>query len=221
MSRAVARFPLPVLTGIGHTTNMSVVDEVAHANRITPTDAADFLIERVRLFDEQLMEMGNNIHDAYIDTAMAEEERFSNLAHGIRQLSSQRIDNSINELSHFMFRFRSETYEKLKDSGTELLLKSHRLRNMTKTLLAEAEQTINGKMISLRSIPVNKIVNTGLRLDQYESGIRILDPVNVLKRGFSITKINGKAIRSAKMVKKSDIVTTILYEGTIESEVKG
>ncbi len=221
LARAVARFPLPVLTGIGHTTNISVVDEVAHADRITPTDAADFLVDRTRRFEESLMNYGNRIHEAYIDTAVAEEDRLQILGTGIKQLTSQRLDISINQLSNFLIRFKNETFEKLKDSNTELLLMSHGLRNRTNALIAEQTQHINGKMVGLRSAPLNKLINTGLKLDQYEAGIRILDPVNVLKRGFSITKINGKTVRNKTQVRPGDSINTTLYEGTIESEIKG
>jgi len=221
LSRAVARFPLPVLTGIGHTTNISVVDEVAHADRITPTDAADFLVERTREFEELLLDFGNRIHEAYLDTTVAEEDKLQFLANGIKQLTSQRIDNSMGDLSNFLIRFKNETFEQLKDSRTALLLMGHGLQNRTNTLIAEQTQIINGKLVELRSSPINRITNTGLKLDQYESGIRILDPVNVLKRGFSITKVNGKALKKASDVKPGDTINTTLYEGTIESQIKG
>ena len=55
MARAVARFPLPVITGIGHTANRSVTDEVAYADRITPTDAADFFVEHMLTFENKVM----------------------------------------------------------------------------------------------------------------------------------------------------------------------
>ncbi len=125
------------------------------------------------------------------------------------------------ELSNFLIRFKNETFEKLKDEGTELLLMSHGLRNRTNALIAEQTSVINGKLLSLKSAPINKIINTGLKLDQFESGVRLLDPVNVLKRGFSITTLNGKALKNKAAVRPGDILKTTLYEGTIESEVKG
>lgn len=221
LARAVARFPLPVLTGIGHTTNISVVDEVAHADRITPTDAADFLVDKTRQFEELLLDFGNRIHEGYIDTAVAEENRLQHLATGIRQLTAQRLDNSEGELANYLIRFKNETFEILKDSGTELLLMSHGLRNRTNALIAEQTTIINGRLQSLNSAPLNKIINTGLKLDQFESGVRLLDPVNVLKRGFSITTLNGKALKKKSAANPGDILKTTLYEGTIESEVKG
>ena len=56
--RAVARFPLPVLTGIGHEVDFTVLDMVAHTALKTPTAVADFLIERNGQFESSLIEMG-------------------------------------------------------------------------------------------------------------------------------------------------------------------
>ncbi|MBL0342462.1 MAG: hypothetical protein IPP71_17090 [Bacteroidetes bacterium] len=63
--------------------------------------------------------------------------------------------------------------------------------------------------------------NSSSLLEQSESSVRMLDPVNVLKRGFSITQIKGKAILKATSLKEGDRIKTTFYEGTIESEVTG
>jgi exodeoxyribonuclease VII large subunit len=52
-----------------------------------------------------------------------------------------------------------------------------------------------------------------------ENGIRMMDPKNVLKRGYSITRFKGKAVRSADQIKPGDLMTTYLFEGEIVSLV--
>ncbi|MBL0096038.1 MAG: hypothetical protein IPP46_05690 [Bacteroidetes bacterium] len=59
LAAGIARFPLPVITGIGHQANKSVVDEVAHTDRMTPTDVANFLIEHQCAFEERPSPIGN------------------------------------------------------------------------------------------------------------------------------------------------------------------
>ncbi len=61
LAHAVATFPLPVLTGIGHSTNETVTEMVAHINAITPTELADFLIQRYRNFDIPVTEAAKRI----------------------------------------------------------------------------------------------------------------------------------------------------------------
>ena len=50
-----------------------------------------------------------------------------------------------------------------------------------------------------------------------ENSVRLLDPRNVLKRGFSITLVNGKAVTDESEVNSGEAITTLLYNGTIKS----
>jgi exonuclease VII large subunit len=65
-------------------------------------------------------------------------------------------------------------------------------------------------MLSMRSKTVEHL----------EMKVSLLDPVNVLKRGYSITYLRGKAIRDTVSVKKDDIIDTRLYDGSITSIVE-
>jgi len=56
LAAAVANFPLPVITGIGHSTNETITDMVAFANKITPTEVAYFLIQQYHNFSIQVDE---------------------------------------------------------------------------------------------------------------------------------------------------------------------
>jgi exodeoxyribonuclease VII large subunit len=75
-------------------------------------------------------------------------------------------------------------------------------------------------MQRLKSAPVTKILTETLLLDRLETSTRHLDPANVLKRGFSITRLNGKIITKATEAKAGDKLNTTLHEGTLESEVR-
>ena len=57
-------------------------------------------------------------------------------------------------------------------------------------------------------------------LEQTEKIIRLVDPMNVIKRGYSITEVNGKLLRDVNKVKKGDRLTTLSFNGTIESTVE-
>jgi exodeoxyribonuclease VII large subunit len=62
LAAAVATFPLPVITGIGHSTNETVTDMVAFANKITPTEVAYFLIQQFQNFAVQV----DNCKDKFV-----------------------------------------------------------------------------------------------------------------------------------------------------------
>jgi exodeoxyribonuclease VII large subunit len=52
-----------------------------------------------------------------------------------------------------------------------------------------------------------------------EKNINILNPVNILKRGFSITYLNGKSIKEASQLVEWHQINTVLYNGTIDSTI--
>lgn len=90
-------------------------------------------------------------------------------------------------------------------AGNKLLNNSHRLKAF-----------IKGLQFSLKFIQ-----NEQQRINGRESNINHLNPVNILKRGYSITYHNGKAVKSASEVKINDNLRTVLHEGELLSRVEG
>lgn len=155
MAHRVATFPLPVLTGIGHSTNLSVTDMVAHTYNITPTDVAFALIGYFQTFDEKVQECQSRIVEV-----------------------SRRL---------------------LMDEQAKLL-------RMTE---------------AVRMLPVVRLTEQQGRVGVMEEKVRLLHPDNILKRGFSITRLNGKVVTCAKDLNPGDELRTQVYEGEVTSVVKG
>lgn len=57
-------------------------------------------------------------------------------------------------------------------------------------------------------------------LELAETKMKYVDPKNILEKGFSITRINGKAVRETDGVKQGDVLETELFKGVIRSEIK-
>ena len=221
LSRAVARFPIPVLTGIGHTTNKSVIDEVAHADAITPTDAADFILEKTANFELGLDQMMLGIRDAFESGMEAEALRLKELSSEIRSSVEQRLQHENYYVEGSAAQIRNFSMNTLNQARSDLGVAIRELSYKTQQKIIRGEMLIQEKFKVLHSLPQALLKVAGLKLSRQEGIIQTLDPVNVLKRGFSITLHNGKAIKSAESVQPGAILKTILYEGTIESEVKG
>jgi exodeoxyribonuclease VII large subunit len=56
-------------------------------------------------------------------------------------------------------------------------------------------------------------------LENIEKNIQIMDPINVLKRGFSITYSNGKSVKDVSQLKEGTAINTVLFKGTIDSTI--
>lgn len=81
LCRAVAKFPIPVLTGIGHHRDEAVLDIVSHTTLKTPTAVADFLVQHNFTFENELMFLGRNLQQNVVEqlkSASVELERTAN-----------------------------------------------------------------------------------------------------------------------------------------------
>ena len=96
----IARFPLPVLIGIGHEIDQSVLDLVAYQSLKTPTAVADFIIERNSTFESNLDGLGVLIRDEVYERLHSEARKISDLAHGLNHAVRSRIIRDVNKLDH-------------------------------------------------------------------------------------------------------------------------
>jgi exodeoxyribonuclease VII large subunit len=175
LSKEVALFPIPVITGIGHSTNETVVEMLAFENAITPTKLAEFLIQRFHNFSVPVNRAEEKI--IRISRKMLQEEnlKFHNTIKYFRSVTSNLLTNGHN---------------KVQNLGNGLMQQSKFLFRSCLNELNNLERTVNN-----------------------------LSPENVLKRGYSITLLNGKAVKSFKEVKKGDSLETIIFDGKIQSSV--
>ncbi len=171
----ICRFPLPVITGIGHEKDDTVVDLVAHTRMKTPTAVAEFLISGVRGFEERILDLQSRIV-TFADRMMKDENhRLQSLGQRLRYIPvrlSAAVENRLAVLEKGLFSGMSRTMQKEKD-----------------------------------------------RLWRMEQAVRHLDPQNILRRGYSITRNKGKVVKDASSVGKGDVIETKLYNGSITSVV--
>ncbi|MBD1430939.1 exodeoxyribonuclease VII large subunit [Sphingobacterium litopenaei] len=175
LAKAIAIFPIPVLTGIGHSTNETVSEMVAHKNAITPSELADFLIQKFHNFSIPLDQLQERL--IFLSKNKFEQEKAR--LQGFAQSLSWSSKNRLQQEKHIV------------------LILSQRLQLFSKHFLKE-------QYSSLENIT---------RL------IKMADPAQLLKRGFSVTRINGKAVQSIADVQEGDIVETLLLDGKLQSQV--
>ena len=219
LSNEIANFPLPVITGIGHATNETVAEMISYQNAITPTKLAEFLIQKFHNFSVPV----HNAIDLLRDkpgVLIAEQKNL--LQHSSRFFRSV-TQNAINSHKNFIFQyaasltqnavflFRKEK-EKVKDCTKMLIAFSRVSFNFNSKLIVLSGEKLKqsyGNLLNIRNKEINNI----------EKFVSVLNPENVLKRGYSITLLNGNVLKSNKDVKKGDTLNTILVDGSIISNV--
>lgn len=194
----VAQFPLPVIIGIGHERDTTVLDFVANMRVKTPTAAAEWLIGRGSDALDRLRRTAGDIMLAASDIIAGAQTRLAYLDSALLiapQNAVTRAENALHRASMM-----------LAQTGVRRIApEMARLDSMGKAIATAAENTI---------------VRNADRLKSRSELLDALSPAATLARGYSITTINGRAVRSAADVKTGDILTTLLSDGAISSTAK-
>jgi len=199
LAENVANFPIPIITGIGHERDESVLDMVSYLRVKTPTAAAAFLIEHLKEVRDSIEDLQNRMIHCAQQKLSALNSNLSAIADVIPRLFS-------------IVKTRQEA----------------RLDSLFSSLLSSIQQTILAQKSNLATfeqrIPM-LIVDRRLtaeyhRLEMLEEKIKSLDPAILLRRGYSITLFKGKAVRDPLALKKGDEIETRIEKGIIKSIIK-
>lgn len=197
LAENVANFPLPIITGIGHERDESVLDMISHTRVKTPTAAASFLIDHLTRVYEKIEDCRMDISHLVSRRMEVEKMRLNQLSEKIPMLFS-------------MVKTRQEMY--LEKCNSKLLFE-------VKKILAE--QTYRLGQLNDMFTPLKQYVfnRERYRLELLSQRITALDPMLVLKRGYSITLHNGKAVRNPADLSDGDEIETRLEKGIVKSIV--
>lgn len=176
IANAVAQCPLPVITGIGHEKDDTVLDIVAHTRLKTPTAVAEFIISGMRAFEEQLIGAFKRVRDLTLEALNTHRQRLQSLSNRLTYSAKTNTTTAFNHLKVLDLRLRQSQRH---------LIELH----LTK-------------------------------LTRFKQAVKHLSPENILQRGYSITYLNGKALKDASTAKNGDVIETRLKVGTLKSIIK-
>jgi exodeoxyribonuclease VII large subunit len=219
LSREIAKFPIPVITGIGHATNETVVETIAFKNAITPTDLANYLLEKFHAFAGPVHEAERKIIEKAARIINEERLKFRNVARYFRSVTDNILIKSHHEIentSGALFRQATDSLQTQKESHTELV---YGIRRGTLSFCNHKKIDIQQCALSLRKDFASRVKNENTVIANLERSVTNMSPENVLKRGYSITMVNGKAVKLYNEIKTNDILNTILLDGSIVSKV--
>ena len=197
LAENVANFPLPIITGIGHDRDECILDMVSHTRVKTPTAAAALLIDN-------------------LNTA---ERRIDDARQRIANLTSRKMEVEKLRLSRLAERLPA-LFGSVKDKQEARLdILQERLFRLAEIRLSNCENIVGQleKKISLTAEHLLMVEKH--RLELLEGRAQNLDPQLLLRRGYSITLVGGKALRDPSQVKQGDKIETRLEKGTIISTI--
>ena len=199
LCRAVANFPLPVFTGIGHEIDRSLLDEVAYQSCITPTDTAKRLIDRVA--------------DSW--------NKMLATAQGIALQTKEFLVEFNQDLANKGTRLQQKVSALLSRENTKIALIQGNLKKDVQYIIRDEHErlTRNGEGLHQGSRKILDLEKS--KFDLLELRVKSADPETTLSKGYTLTlDANGKFIRNKSQLKPGDTLTTRFKDGNVISVVK-
>lgn len=197
LAENVANFPLPIITGIGHDRDESILDMVSHTRVKTPTAAAALLIDHLK----RVLDAINEAQDS--------------IAHLTRQKLTT-LSAQLSTLQEMLPRLFSTVKARQEARIDSLYMRM--LSSIRETVIS-SQGKINALETRLPILTDRKIITERHRLQLMEEKTKSLDPTLLLRRGYSITLKDGKAVRDASTLHPGDAIETRLANGLIHSTV--
>ena len=194
----VAQFPLPVIVGIGHDRDTTVLDEVANVRVKTPTAAAEWLLGKAQTALESLNSISDMIANIAKDMIASARQQLAYYANTIPLTAENTITRNKSMLQNYMNMIPLRAHTRIESAGKDLDVWRERI-----TIAVEQH-----------------LQHEKMRLQTLEKQVELLSPDRVLKRGYSLTVANGRIVTDASTLAKGDVMETRFASGKVISEVK-
>jgi len=242
LAKAIATFPLPVLTGIGHSTNMTVCEMIAYNNGITPSDLAYYFL---RIFEEL---------DEPLDEALFRlPAKVQQLINSLKAEFEQTTKDFQNETRRVLNRHQTNTGSLTKDfqrvatlavrdqrnglDNSRNLLRSYSsqlvqtaklsLENTRGTIAIHSKNRIdkNHQLVANASLLLQTRIQPFMqkeitRLEAIQKNLQLVDPIHVLRRGYAIVTNEKGIISKENVPEKGEEIRIVQADLTVIGETK-
>lgn len=197
LCRDIATFPLPVLTGIGHSTNLTVAEMVAYHNAITPTALAEYYLDIFKTRESELILTANTISR---NTSLRIQHHKNNL------------HNTTILLQNLTARQCSSMRLNLENIVHNMALNTHQLFEFQASKISDTLRQIQTNTTAYFST-LNKELQALSRI------IRIQHPENILKKGYAYLLAGETVIKSVSQLVQNQEITITLRDGRAQSKI--
>ena len=220
LARICAQFPIPVLTGIGHTRDESVVDMVACRPLKTPTAVAAFLIDRMASADSGLTRLLSRVKDSTASAVARAQQQLTHVPFALHRLLSRRTSQAALMLRQQEYSLKTASGNALSASRRLVDGTESRLRRSAADALTGYRQQIDLLQRTASAAARRAISREAARLDLLGEKTALLDPSRLLSRGYTLTECAGRIVTSAAQLKAGDTITTLFADGSATSTVE-
>lgn len=197
LAENVANFPLPIITGIGHERDESVLDMISFHRVKTPTAAAAYLIDHLTDVYTRIEDAQDAIHQYVKSRLQLEHTRLNHLAEKIPVLFS-------------LVKTRQDAF---------LDRLTQRIITMAQRIPLDEQHRLERLESRIKEVISHHLSDEKHRLEMLNQRIKAVDPQRLLQRGYSITLHQGKAVKDAALLREGDEVELRFAKGTTHAQV--
>jgi len=218
LNRALTTFPLPVLTGIGHASNLTVAEQIAWHNAITPTKLAEWLVQQFHNLSVPLQKCEETLKKYGLEVVSDAKQ---DLQHALRLLVATARNRQVIHLSEWQ-----QAVQKLSSSTRYLTKHHHNLLEQNRQQLAQGlavccrseilslDQSIKQLLTAFKQ----KIGNQKQNVDFLSAQVQNLNPEQVLKRGFSIVYQGAKPLTNTEEINPDIPLNIRMFRGALSAQ---
>jgi exodeoxyribonuclease VII large subunit len=219
LGRTIARFPIPVITGIGHQKNETIVDMMAHTPTKTPTKAAEFIIAHNKAFEDEMTAMQKLI-------LIRSQQLFSTHFQALSSINAKIINTSRDTLSthkdvlaYYNQRVINTAREVMTNKHRELVAVSGHMLSKPQILVANKRNELANLVTNIRSFSRLYFQHKRTGIEHHETIFRLVSPVNILKRGFALVYHKGHITTNAESIGPGSDIRVLLSDTELNATV--
>ncbi len=221
VARAIATSVVPVWTGIGHTGDQSVADEVANRSFITPTECGQELALLAIDYWRKVEEAGAVVARMARDQVLAADRLLASRQRAAAIGARAQLDRHGDRLGHRARTLRGVARGQLDTHGLRLAARGEALTVAARRALRAEDQALTGRSTRLAALPGRRLRAEDQRLDQWRRLLGAYDYQRQLERGYSVTRdASGRVVRSVRGVDAGALLRTRVSDGELVSAVE-
>jgi len=204
----ITQFPLPVISGIGHQRDKSIVDIVSNVSLKTPTAVANFLIDRLLSQEAELLSLQNDFICGIESILNESNNKLNTLSHRFIPAVKSGLENKKIVLNIAQSNFLRSSSNFCSKQEVNLFHQVSKLKLQMETKLAEKKYALS-KVQNKAENGLNSIfIKQKHKLNMWTQAMTYANPEYMLKKGYSITTYNGKLLKDSSIVREDDIIHT-------------
>ncbi len=221
VARAIAASELPVVSAVGHETDISIADFAADVRAPTPSAAAELLSPDTTALQQRFTQSGQRLATTMQQLLRQRHEQVRTLLRRLRH-PGQRLQDQAQRLDNVDMRLRRAMQQRLQRTRTTLEHRRRRLLVQDPRLQLQKRQEHRRQLERrLRRAMLDRLRQHHHRLERLSRTLDAVSPLQTLARGYSLTTdARGELVRDSSTLRSGDLLITRFHQGRVTSIVQ-